>query len=900
MEWEANYGNTVPDSLIGFSTLGVHSVLSFSRSTKLISGVRDANKTGPNYISLPTLRTDVLNSDDRDAPLSKYGGTFEHYVGNNTGYFKTRKDSVTGVWNFVDPDGYLFFSMGINSVKFNSELQRELPSDLKDTIKANTLGGFSETDSINAGTKKMSHTPMLGILANFTQKNTARKRLYDTSRIYAIFDSAFVVHCDSLVQARITNEMITDKYLVGYFSDNEISGFTNGTLDRYTTVANYQDFGANDPTYIYARNWVKNRHNGNFTITSADRIAWNWEFADRYYRLCSTAIKSRDTNHLFIGSRLTENGIIDTGLYSRAGAYVDVVTVNLYHQWKPHMDTLDLWYEKSGKPFMLTEFYTKGMNTQGGNYDNDNEGAGFLVNTQQDRADFYEHFAMGGMSHKACIGLHWFQYIDSPLPGTSTTFSNKGIVDKNAAWYIPLKNSYTKIARDQYNLRNWLLGVKLRQQIVFNTLPTIIYRDTVFSAAAMSTSALPIRYSSSNDSVAKIINNKIQITGAGTALITAHQDGDNLYEAAESVTQELTVSKDNQVISFNMLADKFVLEPDFILTASVKSGLSISFSSSNSSIAAIAGDTVKIKGPGTVIITAMQSGNHQYNPAPSVSRSFNITDTIDLSPVADVYVRDGVYGNQNKNNDSILVIKNDTNTDWYRESFFRFDLTPLVGGIISSAKLKLRLKTTPNSMIVKAFPVADDTWSETGITYANSRLLAGTPSVASQLLNTTVVEMDMTTYMKQELSPGNHLAGFCIKDSIVDNDLVAEFYSRENAIPSNRPVLKIKVSRSIAGRMAGSKGSVSGVLQQTGEDNVSKGLRIFPNPAQQMITVSVDDKLYPGSTIRLFNTNGALMGTYQFNKNNYSINISKLPVGSYLIRVDSGNNRYSMKMIKIM
>lgn len=89
------------------------------------------------------------------------------------------------------------------------------------------------------------------------------------------------------------------------------------------------------------------------------------------------------------------------------------------------------------------------------------------------------------------------------------------------------------------------------QTITFTGNITKTYGDASFSAGATASSGLPVTYTSSNPAVAIISNNNIQITGAGTADITATQRGDDQYMAAPPVSVTLTVNKASLTIKPN-------------------------------------------------------------------------------------------------------------------------------------------------------------------------------------------------------------------------------------------------------------------------------------------------------------------------------------------------------------
>ncbi|WP_163400090.1 DUF7594 domain-containing protein [Flavobacterium fluviatile] len=62
-----------------------------------------------------------------------------------------------------------------------------------------------------------------------------------------------------------------------------------------------------------------------------------------------------------------------------------------------------------------------------------------------------------------------------------------------------------------------------------------------FDPAGTASSGLSVTYSSSNPAVATIVNGKIHLVGTGSTVITAMQDGNENFNAAPSITQELTV-----------------------------------------------------------------------------------------------------------------------------------------------------------------------------------------------------------------------------------------------------------------------------------------------------------------------------------------------------------------------
>jgi hypothetical protein len=97
-----------------------------------------------------------------------------------------------------------------------------------------------------------------------------------------------------------------------------------------------------------------------------------------------------------------------------------------------------------------------------------------------------------------------------------------------------------------------------------------------------------------------------------------------------------TVVKADQTISFAALADKTWGDPDFDVSASATSGLTVTFTAGG--VCTVTGTTVHITGAGSCTITAQQAGDGNYNAAPDVPRSFTVNkadQTISFAPLAD-------------------------------------------------------------------------------------------------------------------------------------------------------------------------------------------------------------------------------------------------------------------------
>lgn len=167
------------------------------------------------------------------------------------------------------------------------------------------------------------------------------------------------------------------------------------------------------------------------------------------------------------------------------------------------------------------------------------------------------------------------------------------------------------------------------QTIAFATLATKKFGDVPFTLGAVSSSGLAISYTSSNTGIATVSGNIITIVGAGTSTITASQAGDTNFGAGADVTQIFTVNKAGQTITFATLTAKKFGDVPFTLGATADSGLPITYSSSNKSVATVSGNTLTIVGLGTSTITASQAGDANYKAATDVTQTLTVTKKTD-------------------------------------------------------------------------------------------------------------------------------------------------------------------------------------------------------------------------------------------------------------------------------
>jgi uncharacterized repeat protein (TIGR01451 family) len=172
-----------------------------------------------------------------------------------------------------------------------------------------------------------------------------------------------------------------------------------------------------------------------------------------------------------------------------------------------------------------------------------------------------------------------------------------------------------------------LAVAQTNQTITFGALAGKTFGDPDFTVSASASSGLTVSFTATG--TCTVTGVTVHLTGAGSCTITASQAGNSTFSAAPDVPQTFSIAKANQTITFGALPNKIVGNPDFAVSASASSGLTVSFTATGN--CTVTGVTVHLTGAGSCTITAAQAGNSNFNAAASVPRSFTITASDDFT-----------------------------------------------------------------------------------------------------------------------------------------------------------------------------------------------------------------------------------------------------------------------------
>jgi hypothetical protein len=387
-----------------------------------------------------------------DGERSTYGGIRpERRVA--TGFFRGEK--IGRRWWLVDPEGYRFIHVGVVDVKHpqgigSPEGWAAATTKLLHAHGFNGTGAWSETALLRASPQPVAYTMMWNFMSSYGRKGggiyqQAGHMGYPGDCIF-VFEPAFAAFCDDYAKRLAATK--DDPWLLGHFSDNELPLYTK-TLDNFLKLP------PTDPGRIAADEWLaahRAKHPADQGLTEAMRQDFLGFVAEQYLQITTAAIRKYDPNHLCLGPRFDFQALQSPPLFAAAGRHLDVIAVNYYHAWSPDPVRTENWVKWSGKPFLVTEWYAKGMDSGFAN----TTGAGWVVKTQADRGRFYQNFALGLIETGGCVGWHWFKYRDND-PGSKTADpsnldSNKGIVNLRLDPYVPLLQAMHELNRQVYSL----------------------------------------------------------------------------------------------------------------------------------------------------------------------------------------------------------------------------------------------------------------------------------------------------------------------------------------------------------------------------------------------------------------------------------------------------------------
>jgi hypothetical protein len=353
-----------------------------------------------------------------DFGFSRFGGWKERKE-RATGFFHTAE--VDGRWWLVDPEGYLFYSVGMDCVRFRSstrvsgreQLFAELPpgsGEQTDFYRANT--NLRYQDDFVSEWKQLQSSRLkswgFNTVANWSDPaiwkdasvpfvvnlgiGRSGKNWHRFPDVYsAEFQETIVREADEQC-SHFKNE----PYLLGYFTGNE---------ERWPH-RHFIDLILEDPETTATQEFVRQfiEENGD---TADTREILTETLARHYFKSICDAIKKADPNHLILGIRWAGGRAPDSVM--KANDVFDVFSIN-YYRFQPSAERIEHLHGLTGRPMMIGEFHF-------GAVDRGYAPALVMVKDQTERGVAYQYYVEQAASIPALVGTHYFQHVDQPVSG---------------------------------------------------------------------------------------------------------------------------------------------------------------------------------------------------------------------------------------------------------------------------------------------------------------------------------------------------------------------------------------------------------------------------------------------------------------------------------------------------
>ena len=379
---------------------------------------------------------------------SIYGGAPGAPTRTASGFFRVEK--IDGKWWFIDPEGHLFWSLGVNCAATSSNTRvkgretlfpesvrhREAVDYYRENVKLKHGDAAWEKNHTDVTLARMMDWGLntLGVWSA-SELSAARRVPYtliahpDLQGIGSIrkmadpFSEGFNNSLNEIL-ADMAAKHGDSPWLIGVFIENELDWKNGSDLaeevlrcgswvparkafvallqKRYPDIAALnQAWGANYESFDVLRPRTGATPSPAYAKDLYDFMVL---FADTFYGACAAAMDRHLPNHLYLGSRLHGWNPIIMAANSR---HCDVISVNAYRYT---LDDFSLTTDVD-KPYLIGEFHF-------GTRDHGVWGAGLTwAADSRNQSDVVQAYLSDALRHPNIIGAHWFQWSGQAVTG---------------------------------------------------------------------------------------------------------------------------------------------------------------------------------------------------------------------------------------------------------------------------------------------------------------------------------------------------------------------------------------------------------------------------------------------------------------------------------------------------
>ncbi len=408
-----------------------------------------------------------------DYNYSTYGGYRQQQV-KATGFFRTEK--IDGRWWFIDPEGYLFLSVGVDcvspggggnvkEVEKRRNMFKELPPpdfavDSRSNARQDNWTSFGlwnlyrrygEDYRTKANERIIQRMDKWGLN---TIANWSSAEVYEQNRkaftlgmrgigidgslmgLADVYDPAFAAAVDSSMQASVVSQK-DNPWVIGYFVGNEPAW-----LDQEERLCSLILDGADRPIKSALRTCLAAGD------TPERRKAFIHETFRTFLQTVSCSFRKYDPNHLNLGIRFGNIGELDETVLTICKESFDVLSFNCYALY-PDEKMMDRALRLTDLPMIIGEYHF-------GTVDRGMAQSLWQVDTEQERGVAYRYYTERAYAHPGLIGTAYFQWCDQDLTGRRNDGENYncGLVDVTDRPYRYQVEAMMETAKRLYDIHS--------------------------------------------------------------------------------------------------------------------------------------------------------------------------------------------------------------------------------------------------------------------------------------------------------------------------------------------------------------------------------------------------------------------------------------------------------------
>jgi hypothetical protein len=405
----------------------------------------------------------------KDYNYSKFGGYLQAKV-KATGFFRTEK--IGDQWWFVDPEGYLFLSVGVDCVNpggggnaINIDKRRnmykELPPAGIGTNQArpnsasfgtwNLFRRYGESYPEKSRDRIIKRMDKWGLntICNWSSPEvTQLNRKAFMMQLRGVGIESGVMGLPDVYtpdfQSKINDairEFVTpykeNPWVIGYFTGNEPSW-----LGQEERLCGLILDGKDKPIKTELKNFLA------YGDTPEKRKQFIFNTFRTFLQAINKTVKQYDPNHLNLGMRFGH--VPGKEILDICKDVFDVFSFNCYDLY-PKPDFMDQILKGTGLPMIIGEYHF-------GTVDRGMAQSLWQVNSQKERGVAYTYYTEHAYSHPGLIGTAYFQWCDQDLTGRRDGENyNCGLVDVTDRPYKMQVGAMSETARKLFEIHKGIV-----------------------------------------------------------------------------------------------------------------------------------------------------------------------------------------------------------------------------------------------------------------------------------------------------------------------------------------------------------------------------------------------------------------------------------------------------------